>query len=135
MKKIFLFLWFINAHAMNQITPIEQSTASTSTDEEICTNALENFSKNTPPELHKEIMPYLLNRMKQSVHNGTNEIEQNEINSIVLHAVQDALDEKEKQIYARISKKHSAFIAIATGALCTTITALAAIYNTTHGKC
>jgi hypothetical protein len=120
-----------NITGMNQIIPTTTPESSLSSDEEICAAALEG----TPPELHKEIMPYLLNRMRQSVHDGQNDVEQGNINALVLHAVNDVLEEKERQITSRISKKHSAFIAIATGVLCTTITALAAIYNTTYGKC
>ena len=142
--KYILLIMLINSlvYSMNdKIIPIitvsppsPSMTDSSMTDDQLCSFALNSFCKDRIVPMNPEIIPYIAKQMMGSVHNG--QIEEGDINHLILQAVNEALEEKERRIAARISKKHSAYIAIATGILSTTITALAAIYNTqNNNKC
>lgn len=119
----------------NQIIPITTAPSDTSSvsDEDLCSWALTRFCGKETSPTNPDLTAAIARRMRESVPIHT--LEENDVHDMVIQAVNEALEEKEKQIRNRISKRHSAYIAIATGVISTTITALAAIYNTTHNKC
>lgn len=131
---IYIFMPTIIYGMHKQITPINNTPASVSSslsDHEVCYSWFSRFWGSKTPDINPEVITHLAQQIRQSSHDPEI-IEESQVHEMIIKAVNDALTEKEKQISARISKKHSAYIAIATGILSTTITALATIYNTNH---